>query len=610
MFRENRLACLLFLLLAPGFLTTYYTRAYNALHLEIFAFLGWGVLALAGGLKLSKMENLCIDKEVAVYAGLLFGLPAVVLLGQQATGLSVPYLGMVVIALYYLMVGACVCLLGALAAAWFHGLPSSSTDGLELVRAALKAVVGVATVSALVGVVQYLQLPMPEFLVSPVTRIGASYGNLRQPNLFALLGVLGLIALIVLRSKAASRFQGLFNGLTAFVFSILLMGIVLSTSRAGTLLIGMISVWGLLESWRTRKPKWMMLLPLPVYFLFRYIAVQIDLQGLLPFYGSVRSGLISTAIEGDYWRQTIWLKSLALIQAHPVWGVGFGNIGFSMFTETLPVLHPPVTEHAHNIFLQLAVELGTPMVTAWIAILIVLIIRSRHALKIFEGRALAFFLLVMLTHNLLEYPLWYSYFLLPSAFVLGIFTQIGVFVENKILMPQNGLTDSPENIVIMEGPSGNTAWYAKMVGIGGVFTIILAMFGLWDYAKVSPSYAIDTSEPLHDRVIHSYTSVLFLNLADYAALGLSGVSPETAPVQLRLAKRVAHFRFDPQVAAAHAAAAALTGQMGLAKASAYRLWLKDKDAAEKLRLALVGSNLPQARELAIFLSEPIFVPWP
>ena len=610
MFRENRLACLLFLLLAPGFLTTYYTRAYNALHLEMFAFLGWGVLALAGALKLSKIENLRIDKKAAGYGSLLFGLPAVVLLGQQATDLAVPYLGMVVIALYYLMAGACVCLLGALAAAWLHGLPTSSTDGPERVRAALKAVVGVATVSALVGVVQYLQLPISEFLVSPVTRIGASYGNLRQPNLFALLGVLGLIALIVLRSKAASRFHGLFNGLAAFVFSILLMGIVLSTSRAGTLLIGMISVWGLMESWRTRKPRWMMLLALPVYFLFRYIAVQIDLQGLLPFYGSVRPGLISTAIEGDYWRQTIWLKSLELIKAHPVWGVGFGNIGFSMFTETLPVPHPPATEHAHNLFLQLAVELGISIAVAWTFILMILVIRSRHALKTFEGRALAFFLLVMLVHNLLEYPIWYSYFLLPSAFTLGIFTQMGAFAKNKIPTSQHGSKDSPENIAIMEVASNGTASCVKMVGIGGAFTIALAVFGLWDYAKVSPSYTLDASEPLHDRVINSYTSVLFVNLADYAALGLSGVSPEAASVQLRLAKRVAHFRFDPQVAATHAAAAALTGQMDLAKASAYRLWLKDKNAAERLRLALVGSNLPQAQALAAFLDKPIFVPWP
>jgi hypothetical protein len=50
--------------------------------------------------------------------------------------------------------------------------------------------------------------------------------------------------------------------------------------------------------------------------------------------------------------------------------------------------------------------------------------------------------------------------------------------------------------------------------------------------------------------------------------------------------------------------------MQLAKASAYRLWLKDKDAAERLRLGFLRSGVPQALELAEFLAKPTFVPWP
>jgi O-antigen ligase len=609
MSRQNRLACLLFLLLAPGFLTTWYTRAYNALHLEMFAFLGWGVITAVGAFRLSKTENVHLDRPTAAYAGLLFGLPALVLLGQQAFGVTVPYLGMVSIALYYLLAGACTCLLGGLAAAWFRGLPVSSSAGPELVNAALKAFIGIAVASAFIGIAQYLQLPVPAFFVSPLTQIGASYGNLRQPNLFALLGVLGLIALIVLRSKAG-RFQWQSDALAVLLFLTLLIAVVLSTSRTGTLLVGIISVWGLFESWRARQLKWMLLLALPIYLLFRYIAVQIDLQGLLPFYGTSRTGLISSSLQGDYWRQIIWTKSFALIQAHPFWGVGFGNTDYAMFTETLPVPRVPVTEHVHNLFLQIAVELGTPIAAAWASILAVLIIRSRHALRTFEGRGLAFFLLAVMIHSLLEYPLWYAYFLLPCAFALGVFTQIGALARTEM----QATSKSPVNVSQAKSSASavphKNASYARALGIAGIFTIILALFGLWDYAKVSPSYELNSSVPLPDRVIQSYKSVLFLNLADYSALGLTGVSPAAAAVQLRLANRVAHFRFDPQVAATHAAAAALAGQMDLAKASAYRLWLKDKDAAKRLRLALADSNLPQTLELSEFLAKPTFVPWP
>jgi O-antigen ligase len=609
MSRQNRHACLLFLLLAPGFLTTCYTRAYNALHLEMFAFLGWGVLAVIGAMMLSKMTTLRFDKTAAVHAGLLFGLPALVLMGQQAVGMAVPYFGMVTSALYYLLVGAGICLLGGLSAGWFRALPIASRSGSDLVNAGLKAVVGIATASALVGIAQYLQLPIPEFLVSPVTQIGVSYGNLRQPNLFALLGVLGLIALIVLRSKT-DRFQLRPDGFAAFLFLTLVIAIVLSTSRTGTVLVGVISVWGCIESWRAGKPRWMLLLALPSYFILRATAVQIDLQGLLPFYGSLRPGLITTAIEGDYVRQAMWLKSWTLIQAHPVWGVGFGNIDFAMFTETLPVLRPPVTEHAHNIFMQMAVELGAPIALAWGLVLATLIIRSSRALRTFEGRALAVFLLAVLIHSLLEYPLWYSYFLLPSAFALGIFVQIGALTQTETPAPPAGLKNDPTGVARIGAVPIGMSSYARAVGLGGALTILLALFALWDYSKVSPSYELNSNVPLPDRVVQSYKSVLFLNLADYSALNLTGVSPAAAAVQLRLANRVAHFRFDPQVAATHAAAAALTGQMALAKASAYRLWLKDKNAAERLRLALVSSGLPQALELSAFLAKPTFVPWP
>lgn len=603
MSRQNRLACLFFLLLAPGFLTTMYTRAYNALHLETFAFLGWGVLAALGGWKLLRAKHIRISKSSAVFAGLLFVMPAVVILLQQAVGIAVPYFGMVSIAIYYLLVSACIFVLGAFAAAWFDGLPASSNWGQDLANGALKAFVGVAALSALVGVAQYLLLPISDLVVSPISQVGASYGNLRQPNLFSLLCILGLVPLIVLRRLAVPS-QRLSDGFAALLFLTLLFGAVLSTSRTGALLVGMIFIWGLVETWRSGKLHWMPLLALPLYFLFRYIAVQLDLEGFLPFYGVQRPGLVDSALTGDHWRQTIWLKSWALIQSHPVWGVGYGNIAFAMFTETLPLPRAAVTEHAHNIFLQLAVELGLPAAAIWTLALAALVVRSVQALKTFEGRALAMFLLAILVHSLLEYPLWYAYFLLPFGFALGVFAQIGETARKK-------KNDDLHNIESAQSENLNaSALNPKTLLFGGVLTVVLGLFGLWDYAKVSPSYELNSTAPLHDRIIHSYKSVLFLNLADYAALNLTGVSPAAAAVQLRLANRVAHFRFDAQIAATHAAAAALAGQMNLAKASAYRLWLMDKKAAERLRLALAGSSLPQAVELSAFLAIPTFVPWP
>ena len=601
--RQNQLACLLFLLLAPGFLATTHTRAYTSLHLEMFAFLGWGAIVTLGGWKLLGVKQVRVSLSSCTFAVLLFVMPAIVILLQQAFGISVPYSGMVAVAIYYLLVSSCVFLLGAFAVAWFQNLPKTSSWGSDLINGAIKAFVAVSVLSALVGIAQYLQLPISDVFVSPTARAGVSYGNLRQPNLFALLCVLGLVALILL-CKPSSPSQGRSNWFTALLFLILLIGTVLTTSRAGALLVGTVFIWGLVETWRSGRPHWMPLLALPLYLLFRYVADQLAIEVVLPFYGVERPGLVSSAMNGDFWRQSMWLKSWALIQSHPFLGVGFGNIAFAMFTEALPLPRAAVTEHAHNIFLQLAVELGIPTAAAWTLTLAVLMVRSARVLKTYEGRALAMFLLAILIHSLVEYPMWYAFFLLPFAFALGVFAQLGDSArDNKGDDRHKTEYNQTENLNALIPPS-------KTIIFGGVFTIILGVFGLWDYAKVSPSYELSSSTSLPDRVIQSYKSVLFINLADYAALNLTGVSPTASAMQLRLANRVAHFRFDPQVAAAHAAAAALSGQMNLAKASAYRLWLADKGAAQRLQLGLAGSSLPQALELSAFLAKPTFVPWP
>ena len=604
MLRSNRFAILFFLLFAPGFLTTYYTRAYNSLHLEAFAFLGWGIFGVGATLYFIKVKNFRIEKSILTVACLLFGLPAAVLLGQSVVGLTMPYTGVVMIALYYLAVAAFICWLGGLVAVCSSSVKPDDVQNhrlaADLLSAGLKATVAIAFASALAGIAQYLLLPMSEFWVSPVTRLGASYGNLRQPNLFALLGVLGLIALMVSHYKSL-RSNLKTTSLVLFLYVVLIAGVVLSTSRAGTLLIGFISVWGVVESVKARKPLWLLILAIPVYFVLRQMAIELDLRGWYPFYGTVRPGLISSAIEGDSWRQAIWTRTWTLIQAHPMWGVGFGQLDFAMFTETLPVPRESATEHAHNIFLQIAVEMGLPVALAWTALLIFVAVRSRSALRTFNGRALIFLLLVILVHNLLEYPLWYAYFLLPCAFAIGVLTQIGSCPAGKPL--ELSPYQNVETAVDV-----NT--YAKATAFGAVLTIALVLFGLWDYSKVSPSYALNAKEPLYQRVMDGYKSVLFLNLADYAALGLTGIAPATAPVQLRLANRLAHFRTDPQVIGAQAAAAALSGQTQLAQAAAYRLWLKDKGAAERLRLGLLGSQLPQAQALAVYLAAPVFVAWP
>lgn len=84
------------------------------------------------------------------------------------------------------------------------------------------------------------------------------------------------------------------------------------------------------------------------------------------------------SIGGIEGRLEIWSRALYIIQDFPFTGVGMGtfeqtvNNWFPFFTISAET-HIP---HAHNLFLQIAVDLGLPGLCAWLAILLLVIAAS------------------------------------------------------------------------------------------------------------------------------------------------------------------------------------------------------------------------------------------
>jgi hypothetical protein len=83
--------------------------------------------------------------------------------------------------------------------------------------------------------------------------------------------------------------------------------------------------------------------------------------------------------------------------------------------------------HTHNIVLNLFVELGVPIAMVVCALLLYALCTAVRrtlstrdtALRSVRYSALAL-IGVIAVHSMLEYPLWYAYFLLPTAFLLGL----------------------------------------------------------------------------------------------------------------------------------------------------------------------------------------------
>jgi putative inorganic carbon (HCO3(-)) transporter len=81
--------------------------------------------------------------------------------------------------------------------------------------------------------------------------------------------------------------------------------------------------------------------------------------------------LVNSSLTGLDGRLEIWSRALYMIQDFPLTGIGMGSFGpvadamYPFFLET-----PGSIPHAHNLFLQIAVDLGIPGLVTWLAILI------------------------------------------------------------------------------------------------------------------------------------------------------------------------------------------------------------------------------------------------
>ncbi len=80
-------------------------------------------------------------------------------------------------------------------------------------------------------------------------------------------------------------------------------------------------------------------------------------------------------IDGLSGRQEIWKRGIYMIQDFPFTGIGMGS-----FSEIAALLYPfylveqTAPAHAHNLFLQIGVDLGIPGLIAWLAVFLTIVV--------------------------------------------------------------------------------------------------------------------------------------------------------------------------------------------------------------------------------------------
>ena len=436
-----------------------------------------------------------------------------------------------------------------------------------------------ALFSALVAVVQVFVPSWPDgswVAHSPVT--GRAVGNLRQANHLSSLLLWGVIASIgliessrrptqveavsnnalILRTPASSRLAP--RLLAIGLIGVLVYGVVLTASRTGLVGVGLLALWGLSDKRLSRGCRWL-LLATPLIYAVGWGGMAWWAQAAEQSFGG-QQRLAEGDISGSRFR--IWADALHLIARHPWTGVGWGNFNFAWSLTPFPNRHTAFFDHTHNLPLQLAVELGVPMALlicglllwalwqAWLQALAAAPAESA------AGRCAVMMLVLIGLHSMLEYPLWYAYFLLPTAFIWGY--ALGLPAANTSSKPL-ALKSEPSP----EQAAPRRSW---PLATAGALCVAGAVFSVFDYLRVADIFAARPgAAPLEQRIEAGKRSVFFAHHAHYAAATVS----DTPGQEMASFDIASHHLLDTRLMVAWAKAFAEMGDLDRARHLAQRL---------------------------------------
>lgn len=365
---------------------------------------------------------------------------------------------------------------------------------------------------------------------------GAISGNIGQSNHFATQLTMASVALIFLFSQRALSFSLCILLLCLFIF-----GLTVSGSRSVFLYSGAICLFALAVARglhdKVAKKRLIstsaclaisvvlaqIFFPLFDHWVDRTL---IDLGWRSESTTIVRAFDRGTA-DGIQLRLSEWHKAFLIWLQAPFFGTGFGQYGWHSFLyQSLPdfskVAKPELFHHTHNLFVQVIVELG-------IVGLILIAAFTIRWLKQFiaqKWRIQEFFvgslLLVLFTHSNLEYPLWYSYFLVLAVSLLTLSDRSTLQVSTTPLMGRIG---------------------SASLTLFGIAMLALCLVGYMHIARISAGLFIG-SPAQEAALLSSIAKNRFLAPWAEATLANTG-KPDVARIEEQLALTTRNMRHNP-----------------------------------------------------------------
>ena len=274
---------------------------------------------------------------------------------------------------------------------------------------------GVAT--AIIALCQWLTIEQyfPGLMAN--LRSGRPYANFAQPNNMATFLILALLAALYLYESKMLKLKLLVPSAALLIFAV-----ALSQSRTSWVAIACILIYMAYQQYRGY-------IHIQWYAVMGWVAVFVASLVFIPHLANLFAEALDAPIKsvdlarratGDMSRIAIWNQMVHAIMQQPLWGYGWHqtSVAYTLVSDT--VQGPVWVKSAHNIVLDFILWNGLVIAVPFFAYL------SYWAWQLHKhihGVVSVVCMLMMgaiTVHALLEFPLFYSYFLLPFGFLLGI----------------------------------------------------------------------------------------------------------------------------------------------------------------------------------------------
>ena len=319
----------------------------------------------------------------------------------------------------------------------------------------------------------------------------------------------------------------------------LALGNAASSSRTGLLqwlLIGVLAAW-----WA--PPGRRRLLLFVGQALLAYGIAVFTLPLLLNWVTGLQSGgLLGRMVEDTpacASRKILWSNVLTLIADRPYLGWGWGELDYAHFVTLYPgPRFCDILDNAHNLPLQLAVELGIPAAMAMCGTLAWLVWRAQPWHEKNPVRQMAWGVLAVIAlHSLLEYPLWYGPFQIAAALSVWL-----------LWAPRATVTAEDPELVLKFKEKSRFAQYrrALLATIMIVWWTTVAV----SYRQVSQIYLpLDKRSAAYrdDTLAKISGNRVFSDQAHFAELSVTPLTPGNAAFIYAMAVQLLHYSPEPQV---------------------------------------------------------------